>query len=128
MSEISKHPEMGTIISSIRKIAKDVPCEDCVSLKDDLNAAKSREKHWKEKHDKLKEQQDNLTITNELMKKLCGDSFPIDLELNNITEWKLVGKKWLPFECENQITKNGLKINIEYIKNEIMEDDDKNKI
>jgi uncharacterized coiled-coil DUF342 family protein len=53
--EISKHPEMGSIISSIRKIAEDIPCDDCKELRDDLNAAKSRMIHWKEKYDKLKD-------------------------------------------------------------------------
>lgn len=52
--EISKHPEMGNIVSSIRKISEDMPCEDCKALKDDLNAAKSRMTHWKEKYDELK--------------------------------------------------------------------------
>jgi predicted nucleic acid-binding Zn-ribbon protein len=53
--EISKHPEMGNIISSIRQIAEDIPCDCCKDLKDDLNAAKSRMVHWKEKYDELKE-------------------------------------------------------------------------
>jgi len=52
--EISKHPEMGNIISSIRKIAEEMPCDECKDLKDDLNAAKSRMIHWKEKYDELK--------------------------------------------------------------------------
>lgn len=53
--EISKHPEMGNIIASIRKIADDMPCEECKDLKDDLNAAKSRMVHWKDKYDELKD-------------------------------------------------------------------------
>jgi hypothetical protein len=53
--EISKHPEMGNIIGSIRKIAEEMPCEECRVLKDDLNAAKSRMVHWKEKFDELKD-------------------------------------------------------------------------
>ena len=53
--EISKHPEMGNIVASIRKIADEFPCEDCRALKDDLNAAKSRMTHWKEKYDELKD-------------------------------------------------------------------------
>ncbi len=53
--EISKHPEMGNIIASIRKIYKDMPCDSCKELKDDLNAAKSRMIHWKEKYDELKD-------------------------------------------------------------------------
>lgn len=52
--EISKHPEMGTIISAIRKIADDAPCADCKALTDDLNGAKSRMNHWKEKYDTLR--------------------------------------------------------------------------
>ena len=53
--EISKHPKMGDIISAIRKIAKEIPCDDCKALRDDLNAAKSRMTHWKENYDTLKE-------------------------------------------------------------------------
>ena len=53
--EISKHPEMGNIVASIRKIADEFPCEDCRALRDDLNASKSRMTHWKEKYDLLKE-------------------------------------------------------------------------
>ena len=53
--EISKHPKMGEIVSVIREIAKEIPCEDCKTHKDDLNAAKSRLLHWKEKHDRLVE-------------------------------------------------------------------------
>lgn len=53
--EISKHPEMGNIIASIRNIADDIPCEECKELKDDLNAAKSRMVHWKDKYDELKD-------------------------------------------------------------------------
>jgi len=52
--EISKHPEMGTIVTSIRKIAEEFPCEECKALKDDLNASKSRMTHWKDKYDELK--------------------------------------------------------------------------
>ena len=52
--EIFKHPEMGNIISSIRKIAEDIPCDECKELKDDINATKSRMVFWKEKYDKLK--------------------------------------------------------------------------
>jgi len=53
--EISKHPEMGNIVASIRKIADEFPCEDCKALRDDLNASKSRMTHWKEKYDTIKE-------------------------------------------------------------------------
>jgi hypothetical protein len=52
--EISKHPEMGNIVGAIRKIADDMPCDGCKALKDDLNAAKSRMTHWKDKYDELK--------------------------------------------------------------------------
>jgi len=51
--EISKHPKMGEIVSAIRDIAKDIPCEECKILRDDLNAAKSRLSFWKEKHDSI---------------------------------------------------------------------------
>jgi predicted nucleic acid-binding Zn-ribbon protein len=54
--EISKHPEMGNIIASIRKICDDMPCDECKDLKDDLNAAKSRMIHWKERYDELKDE------------------------------------------------------------------------
>jgi len=53
--EISKHPEMGNIVTSIRKISEDIPCDECKELKDDLNAAKSRMIHWKDKYDELKD-------------------------------------------------------------------------
>jgi len=52
--EISKHPEMGRIVEAIRTIAKEFPCENCKILTDDLNAAKSRLKHWKDQYDALK--------------------------------------------------------------------------
>jgi len=53
--EISKHPKMGDIITAIREIAKEIPCDDCKALRDDLNATKSRMTHWKENYDTLKE-------------------------------------------------------------------------
>jgi len=53
--EIFKHPEMGNIIASIQKIHEDMPCDSCKELKDDLNAAKSKMIHWKEKYNELKD-------------------------------------------------------------------------
>jgi len=58
--EISKHPKMGEIVSAIREIAKDQPCEDCKIHRDDLNAAKSRLQHWKDKYDRLVEGIENI--------------------------------------------------------------------
>lgn len=74
MEELSKHPEMKNIISSIRKIAENFPCQDCKQLKDDLNATKSRLNHWKDKYDKLEEAiqifADECRGDNELFRKL----------------------------------------------------------
>lgn len=72
--EISKHPEMGNIVGSIRKIAEEFPCEDCKALKDDLNAAKSRMTHWKDKYDELK---NNITDFVDEVRKCDGDDSKI---------------------------------------------------
>lgn len=115
MAEISKHPEMGNIITSIRKIAEDIPCDKCSTLKDDLNAAKSREKHWKDKYDEISTVINESIIPRDLMRQLFGGVFPHDDEFDfeQISEWRYKSGKWYPYEAGNQLPGPSLKIPVE---------------
>lgn len=85
--EISKHPEMGNIISSIRKIADEMPCDGCKALKDDLNGSKSRMNHWKEKYDNLRLSLQNIIDEWEIILRNDNTSLQSkDIYENNIIQ------------------------------------------
>jgi hypothetical protein len=114
MGEISKHPEMGKIIASIRKIAVDQPCSSCKALKDDLNAAKSREKHWKDKYDEQNKILEGNRIPKELMRAICGGVFPNSTLFNfeNVSEWLLEGKEWVPYDNGQPLARPKFKLSV----------------
>ena len=47
--DISKHPSFRQLKELILDLAKDVPCDECKELRDQLNGAKSQAKTWKTK-------------------------------------------------------------------------------
>lgn len=124
--DISRHPSFQQLKDLILELAKDVPCEECKELKDQLNGAKSQAKTWETKFAELEKtlSGQKKEIPAWLIEILCqGKSLDeLDNLLSVSTYWKVQDDKLVP----HQFGQPGMNIRIKIEK--ISDDTDYNTI
>jgi len=102
--DISKHPSFRQLKELILDLAKDVPCDECKELRDQLNGAKSQAKTWKTKFTEIEKALtgQKKEIPSWLIEILCqGKSLDeLDNWLSASTYWKIQGDKLVPHQFE----------------------------